>query len=74
MRQRIFDSLLSSLEWRLYASVLAMLFLWVTTGSVALAAAQALGLQIVLFFGHSIWYYFRSKNGFGRVIPDTPRP
>jgi len=50
-----------SLEWRAYAFVITSLFLWVTTGHLVFAAAQALGLQVVLLFGHTIWYYFRSQ-------------
>jgi hypothetical protein len=59
MVQRIWDSILFSLEWRAYALVITSLFLWVTTGHLALAAAQAAGLQIVLFIGQTVWHYFR---------------
>ena len=51
-----------SLEWRLYAYVITVLFLWVTTGQLAFAAVQALGLQMCLLIGNTIWYYFRQEG------------
>lgn len=57
-----------SLEWRLYAFVITSGFLWVTTGHLAAAAAQALGLQIVLFIGHTVWHYFRSEGARGFTL------
>lgn len=57
-----------SLEWRLYAFVITSGFLWVTTGELVLAAVQALGLQAVLFVGHTIWYYLRSEGARGFTL------
>lgn len=57
---RIWESLLFSLEWRLYAYVITILFLWATTGHFAIAAIQALGLQLALFIGQTIWHFLRS--------------
>lgn len=60
MRKKILESFLFSLEWRVYAFILTSLFLWATTGQLVFAAAQALGLQVILLFAHSFWYYMRS--------------
>ncbi len=62
MREKILNSILVSLEWRLYAFIITGLFLWATTGHLAFAAVQALGLHIMLFVGHTVWYYFRSEG------------
>ena len=66
MRGKIFHSIMFSLEWRFYAYVITILFLWATTGQLAFAALQALGLQIALLIGNSTWYYFRldASHGF----------
>lgn len=63
MRERIVHSILFSLEWRLYAFVITSLFLWATTGHLAFAVVQSLGLQIILLLGHTIWIYFRTQRG-----------
>ena len=62
MVKRIWESVLFSLEWRIYAFVITSAFLWATTGHLAAAAAQAFGLQIVLFIGQTLWYYFRMSG------------
>lgn len=51
-----------SLEWRLWAFVITTLFLWVATGELGFAAAQAVGLHIALFLAHSLWYYARAEG------------
>ena len=62
MREKIFQSFMSSLEWRLYAFFITSIFLWIMTGHLAESTLQALGLQIILFIGHLTWYYFRSNG------------
>ena len=62
MTKKLFESFMFSLEWRLYAYVITSLFLWATTGHLAVAAVQALGLQFVLFVCQSIWHYLRSEG------------
>lgn len=62
MREKIFHSIMFSLEWRLYAYIITILFLWASTGQLAFAAVQALGLQIVLLIGNATWYYFRQDG------------
>ncbi|RJR14473.1 hypothetical protein C4585_00010 [Candidatus Parcubacteria bacterium] len=59
MRDKIFKSLLISLEWRIIAYVITNLFLWVTTGEFWKAAGLALVLQVILFFAFLIWHLFR---------------
>lgn len=68
MKQKIFNSIMFSLEWRLYAFVITSLFLWATTGHFAAAITQAIGLQIVLLIGNSIWYYFRQEGAHGFTL------
>lgn len=68
MVRKIWSSVLFSLEWRIYAFAITSLFLWATTGHLASAAAQALGLQIVLFIGQTIWYYFRQEGSHGFTL------
>ena len=51
-----------SLEWRVYAYIITILFLWATTGRLAFSAVQALGLQVVLLIGNTTWYYFRQEG------------
>lgn len=68
MVKRIYESLMFSLEWRLYAFVITSLFLWWTTGELVFAAVQALGLQIVLLIGHTTWYYFRNEGSGGFTL------
>lgn len=68
MVKRVLESVLFSLEWRLYAFVITSLFLWWTTGQLAFAAVQALGLQVVLFIGHTTWYYFRKEGAGGFTL------
>ena len=62
MGKELLKSFLFSLEWRAYAFTITTLFLWATTGHFAFAVGQALGLQIILLFAHSLWYYFRSRR------------
>ena len=62
MAKRIWESIMFSLEWRMYAFVITSVFLWVTTGHLVTAAAQAFGLQVVLFIGQTLWYYFRTTG------------
>jgi hypothetical protein len=62
MKEKLFHSIMFSLEWRLYAYAITILFLWATTGHLAFAAIQALGLQIFLLIGNTIWYYFRQEG------------
>lgn len=68
--KRFLHSMLISLEWRLWAFIITTAFLWVTTGELGFAALQAIGLQIILFAGHAIWYYWRSE-GTGAFSLDT---
>ncbi len=68
MREKIWHALMFSLEWRLYAYAITILFLWATTGHLAFAALQALGLQIILFIAQSAWYYFRSEGSGGFTL------
>lgn len=65
MVARMWQSLLFSLEWRIYAFAITTLFLWASTGTLVFALGNALGLQIILLFAHSTWYYFRSGQGLG---------
>lgn len=71
MGRKIVESLLSSLEWRFYAFIITAAFLWATTGEFAFSALQALGLQVVLFVGHSIWYYMHTSEGPHRFTLDA---
>lgn len=68
MVKRIYESLMFSLEWRLYAFVITSLFLWATTGELVFAAVQALGLQVILLIGHTTWYYFRKEGASGFTL------
>ena len=68
MKQKIFNSIMFSLEWRLYAFVITSLFLWATTGHFAVAVTQAMGLQVVLLIGNTIWYYFRQEGAHGFTL------
>ncbi len=62
MAREILKSFLFSLEWRVYAFIITTLYLWITTGYLAFAALQALGLQVLLLIGHTLWYYFRTRK------------
>ncbi len=62
MGKELLKSFLFTLEWRAYAFTITTLFLWATTGHFAFALGQALGLQIILLFAHSLWYYARSRR------------
>jgi hypothetical protein len=68
MREKLVKSVLFSLEWRLYAYIITILFLWATTGRLAFSAVQALGLQVVLFIGNTTWYYFRQEGAHGFTL------
>ncbi|MEK7530793.1 MAG: hypothetical protein AAB573_02900 [Patescibacteria group bacterium] len=68
MREKLVKSVLFSLEWRLYAFVITALFLWATTDELVFAAMSAFGLQIVLFIGHTTWYYFRQEGAYGFTL------
>ncbi|MEK7063065.1 MAG: hypothetical protein AAB955_00050 [Patescibacteria group bacterium] len=68
MGKRIWESVLFSLEWRLYAYVITVAFLYATTGELAFAAVQALGLQLVLLVCHTTWYYFRQEGSHGFTL------
>lgn len=70
MGKQIWESILFSLEWRFYAYIITILFLWATTGHLAFAAVQALGLQVVLFIGNAIWYHTRT-HGSGSFTLDA---
>jgi len=61
MIDKFFHSFYASLEWRFFAFIITNVFLWITTGSFWTATGLALVLQIILFFFHTLWYFWREE-------------
>lgn len=61
MREKMWRSLVVSIEWRIFAFIITNIFLWITTGEFWTAAGLALALQAILFVAYVIWHYFRNE-------------
>ncbi|MEK7613397.1 MAG: hypothetical protein AAB439_00795 [Patescibacteria group bacterium] len=72
MREKFFNSLYASLEWRFFAFVITNLFLWTTSHSFWKAAGLALALQIILFVAYTFWHFVRHEHGLDRMFAGTP--
>lgn len=61
MANKIVNSFLVSLEWRIIAFFITEMFLWATTGHFWKATGLALMLQAILFVTYTFWYFFRHE-------------
>ncbi len=48
-----------ALEWRLFAFIISGLVLYAATGRLLESTLLSILLQIFLFIGHVVWYYYR---------------